>query len=135
MPGADIASLAATDSRFLDCDPSRAINNVVTIIACLPGVEPLSVIAAHVPILWATDLQDRILRVARRLVDLHPSHDMKVVCEILAETPGLLWRLDYYPHARLLDELPMEVQNAMVLGDSGLGFLYRHYASKSDKSR
>ncbi|MEW5310529.1 MAG: hypothetical protein WDW38_002318 [Sanguina aurantia] len=132
LPGADIASLAATDSRLLEADPCRAINNVVTIISALPGVDPLSVIAGHVPILWATDLADRIPRIARRLQGLHPSHDTHVVNEILADSPGLLWRLDYYPDARLLDELPMEVQNAMVLGDSGLGFLYRHYAAGTD---
>ena len=33
--------------------------------------------------------------------------------------------MDYYPHVMLLDELPIEIQNMMILADSGLGHLYR----------
>ena len=40
--------------------------------------------------------------------------------------------MDYYLDAMLLDDLPIEIQNMMVLADQGLGFLYRYYNAKKD---
>jgi hypothetical protein len=44
---------------------------------------------------------------------------------LIAEHPDLLLRVPYYLDASLLDDLPIELQNMMVLADQGLGFLYR----------
>ena len=45
----------------------------------------------------------------------------------------LLLRMDYYlgDDIMLLDQLPMEIANMMVLGDeSGLGHLYKYWRNK-----
>jgi hypothetical protein len=55
---------------------------------------------------------------------------------IVEENPELLFRMDYYQDAMLLDDLPIEIQNMMVLADQGLGFLYRYYnAKRKDKQK
>jgi len=42
------------------------------------------------------------------------------VREIVAENPELLIRMDYYMNAPMLDYLPIEIQNMMVLTGQGL---------------
>lgn len=57
---------------------------------------------------------------------------------ILEDNPELLLRMDYYlsDDIRLIDELPIEIQNMMVLGDeSGVGFLYRYWKDKRAEQR
>jgi hypothetical protein len=52
---------------------------------------------------------------------------------ILEENPELLFRMDYYlgDDIRLIDQLPIEIANMMVLGDeSGIGFLYKYWNNK-----
>lgn len=41
--------------------------------------------------------------------------------EIVAENPELLFRMDYYMDAMLIDYLPIEIQNMMVLTGQGIG--------------
>jgi hypothetical protein len=55
---------------------------------------------------------------------------MPVVLGIVEENPELLFRMDYYLKALLLDELPIEIQNMMAMAGKGLGFLYRYYGAK-----
>lgn len=43
--------------------------------------------------------------------------------EIVAENPELLFRMDYYMDAPMLDYLPIEIQNMMVLTGQGLSEL------------
>jgi hypothetical protein len=52
---------------------------------------------------------------------------------IVEENPELLFRMDYYlgDDIRLIDQLPIEIANMMVLGDeSGIGFLYKYWNNK-----
>lgn len=49
--------------------------------------------------------------------ELHPSSDLNIVLDTVAEHPEILWRLDYYPSATILDDLPVELQNWMVVAD------------------
>lgn len=41
-------------------------------------------------------------------------------------------RMPYYlgDDVRLLDDLPIEIQNMMVLGDHGVGYLYRYWNNR-----
>lgn len=39
----------------------------------------------------------------------------------MAENPELLFRMDYYMDAMLIDYLPIEIQNMMVLTGQGIG--------------
>jgi hypothetical protein len=51
------------------------------------------------------------------------------------ENPELLLRMPYYLDALLLDDLPIEIQNMMVLGDHGLGYLYRYWNNRLTEPR
>lgn len=56
------------------------------------------------------DLYERKERVLGQLVRLHPSRSRDVVAGIVAENPELLYRMEYYTHVTLIDELPLEIQ-------------------------
>lgn len=71
------------------------------------------------------DLGARTERVLSHLVRLHPSRSWDVVAGLVAEHPELLYRMDYYTEARMIDELPMEIQNMFIIADQGLGAMHR----------
>jgi hypothetical protein len=77
----------------------------------------MSLILKQPRLLWAEDLRGRVVRVFDHLQALHPSGDVSVVREIIMDNPELLFRMDYYGHVTLLDELPIEIQNMMILAD------------------
>ena len=54
---------------------------------------------------------------------------------IVEENPELLFRMDYYLDAMMLDDLPIEIQNMMAMAGKGLGFLYRYYGSKDAEQK
>jgi hypothetical protein len=51
---------------------------------------------------------------------------------LIEENPELVLRMPYYlgQDVRLLDDLPIEIQNMMVLGGRGLGFLDRYWNNR-----
>jgi len=66
---------------------------------------------------------------------------MRTVCTfvctgLIRENPELLWRMDYYQDARSLDELPIEMQNWLVLGgQAGIGWLYRYWQEERQQQQ
>jgi len=130
LPNADIASMAAKDVGLLDADINTALLNMICLVEAFPGRDVMSLLARQPRLLWAADMRERVPRVFEKLISLHPSGDVGVVREIIAENPELLFRMDYYMDAPMLDYLPIEIQNMMVLTGQGLSFLYRYYNNK-----
>lgn len=127
LPDADIASLASKDPQLLDVDMNTALMNMICLVEAFPGKDIMLLLARQPRLLWCDDLRDRVARVHKKLFQLHPSKDVSVIREIIVENPELLYRMDYYMDAMLLDYLPIEIQNMMVLTGQGIGFLYRYY--------
>ncbi|KXZ55120.1 hypothetical protein GPECTOR_3g272 [Gonium pectorale] len=127
LPGADLAQLVERELAVLDVDPGLAIRNMVVLVESFPGKQVAELVARQPRLLTAPDLPERRERVLAQLTALHPSRDRKVVAAIVGEYPDLLFRMEYYPHVRMIDELPIEIQNMFVLADQGIGFLHRYY--------
>lgn len=85
--------------------------NLFCDIGFFAGADVQKMVKQDPRLLLLGDLEPRIARVSAHLFKLHPAKDMKVINSILIENPELLWRMDYYPDATLLDELPIEVHS------------------------
>jgi hypothetical protein len=129
LPDADIGSLTAKDPHLLDADVNTALINMIALVEAFPGKDIMPVLAKQPKLMWTDDLRPRIRRTADHLLRLHPSKDSSVVTEIIFDNPELLFRMDYYPSATMIDELPIEIQNMMILADQGIGYLYRYYSN------
>lgn len=130
LPDVDIAELALKDCQLLLADVTAAVRNIVEMVTFLPQKDVISMIRKQPRLLWCDDLPQRMQRVVDKLVQLHPSKEKDVATDLVEEYPELLYRMDYYRSASQLDDLPIEIQNMMVLGDHGIGFLYRYYRNK-----
>jgi hypothetical protein len=75
----------------------------------------------------ATFLTARVRDAMRALVRLHPSGEREVVAAAVVQEPAVLLRMRRYLDARLLDELPLEIQTAFVEADRGIGWLHKHW--------
>jgi hypothetical protein len=75
----------------------------------------------------AAFLTARVRDAMRTLVRLHPSNEREVVAAAVCQEPAVLLRMRRYLDARLLDELPLEVQTAFVEADRGIGWLHKHW--------
>jgi hypothetical protein len=55
---------------------------------------------------------------------------------LISDNPELILRMPYYlsVDVRLLDDLPIEIQNMMVLGGKGLGLLYKYWGERRSSS-
>ncbi|GLI60503.1 hypothetical protein VaNZ11_002666 [Volvox africanus] len=127
LPDADVSALVERDLAVLDLDPGLAIRNMVVLVEAFPGRQVTELVQRQPRLLSCPDLPERKERVLALLTKLHPSRERKVVAGVVGEYPDLLFRMDYYQHARMIDELPIEIQNMFVLADQGIGFLHRYY--------
>ncbi|KAF8070915.1 TPS5 [Scenedesmus sp. PABB004] len=136
LPGADAAAMVAAEPRLLLTSSAQLVEALVTLVLGLPPGRDVAAVAAECPKLLVLDDLPRRLRAAeRKLVELHPSHSPEVVAALLADNPALIWRMAYYEAARALDDLPVELQNAMVLGGKGLGFLQTYWRGRQAETR
>ncbi|KAG2424564.1 hypothetical protein HXX76_014444 [Chlamydomonas incerta] len=127
IPDLDFAQLVDRDVDVLDTDPSLAIRNMVLLVEAFPGKEVGAIVQRSPRLLYTPDLRPRLERCLELLTRLHPARERKVVAPVVAEYPDLVYRMDYYTHVRMIDELPIEIQNMFVLADQGIGFLHRYY--------
>eukprot|EP00775_Hariotina_reticulata_P006197 gene6197-6433_t len=140
LPDAEVAALVAAEPLLLLASSNQLVSNLVSLVNALPGRDVISMVVRRPKLLLVNDMPDRLVRITNKLVSLHPSHSHHVIAGkgILEENPELLLRMDYYlsDNIRLIDELPIEIQNMMVLGDeSGVGFLYRYWRDKQAEQR
>eukprot|EP00798_Chlamydomonas_sp_ICE-L_P001961 gene1961-33374_t len=136
LPDVDVAALAAKDMELLEADVGSGLMNLIRLVEGEPvvgisGRESSPSSKKQPKILWCTDLPARIKRVTSHLLHLHPSHELDVVSEIVVDYPELLYRMDYYPDATLVDELPIEIQNMMAVGGAGIGHMVRYYKNRA----
>ncbi|KAG1666230.1 hypothetical protein FOA52_011530 [Chlamydomonas sp. UWO 241] len=128
LPGVDVVALVAADPRVLSCSIEGALLNMIALVEGLPGKDVVSLVSSRPRLLWLDDVRGRLAKSVGKLMSVHPSGDARVVTDIIADNPGLLWRIpDYYMEARLIDEFPIEIQNMMVLSDAGIGFLHKYW--------
>ncbi|GFR48235.1 hypothetical protein Agub_g10097 [Astrephomene gubernaculifera] len=127
LPDADIAAIVERDPAVLDMDPALAIRNMVLLVEAFPGKQVADLAQRQPRLLYCPDLPERAERVLALLTRLHPSRQRRVVAPVVGENPDLLFRMDYYQHVYMIDELPIEIQNMFVLADQGVSFLYRYY--------
>jgi len=135
LPDVDIATLASKDFQLLDADINRALLNMITLVELFPGRDIVSLLVRQPRLLWCEDLGGRTRRVITKLASLHPSKEEEVVRDIVVENPELIYRMDYYMGAVLMDDLPIEIQNMMIVADQGIGFLYRYYRNRATNYR
>jgi hypothetical protein len=127
LPGLDVAQLVYRESGLLFSPAPLLVNNLVVLIQ-LGFRDVVAMVAKQPGLLLLEDLAGSVGRALDKLVAVHPSRSRRVAADLLEESPGLVARLQYYLDPGVtLEELPIEIQNAMVLGDHGLGFLYRYY--------
>lgn len=132
LPDCDIAEMAVKDSGLLDADISKALLNMICLVEAFPGRDLVQLVVRQPRLLWAEDLRGRVQRVFDHLMALHPSKDIAVIREIVNDNPELIYRMDYYTKATMLDELPIEIQNMMMgsHADQGIGFMVRYYNNR-----
>ncbi|GBF98420.1 hypothetical protein Rsub_10485 [Raphidocelis subcapitata] len=131
LPDADVASMVLREPALLGATSGELVGAVVALVAAFPSVDVQAMAEARPALLLLRDLPERCERVVAKLVELHPSGDRDVVAGVIEENPELLVRMDYYMAARLLDELPVELQNMFLPpGDTGLSWLYKYYSKK-----
>ncbi|WIA11544.1 hypothetical protein OEZ85_011653 [Tetradesmus obliquus] len=133
LPDAAAAQLVLSEPELLLASSNQLVRNLVCMITALPGRDVVGMVLRVPLLLLVDDMPARLERITNKLVALHPSHSHTVIAGILEENPVLLLRMDYYlgDDIMLLDQLPMEIANMMVLGDeSGLGHLYKYWRDK-----
>ncbi|KAG2493031.1 hypothetical protein HYH03_008694 [Edaphochlamys debaryana] len=130
LPDVDLAAMVDRDTELLEVDPGLAIRNMVVLVSCFPGKDMALLLARQPRLLREPELQARCDRTLAQLTRLHPSRDPRVVAWYIGEYPELLYRMDYYPHVRLLDELPIEIQNMFVVNGQGIGGLHKYYKQR-----
>lgn len=66
------------------------------------------------------------------LLPVVPLPPCQTTTGLIEENPELLLRMPYYLHddIRLLDDLPIELQNMFVLGGKGLGYLHKYWNNR-----
>lgn len=131
LPDVDVVELVYKDCQLLLADVTAAVRNIVELVTFMPNKDVISMIRKQPRLLWCEDLPERLARVVQKLVQIHPSQQLTVVADLVEDNPELLYRMDYYMSASQLDDLPIEIQNMMVLGDHGIGFLYRYYRNQN----
>jgi hypothetical protein len=77
---------------------------MIILVEAFPGKDIMQLLMRQPKVLWTDDLRTRIVRVFDQLQALHPSKDVDVVSEIIYDNPELLFRMDYYAKATLIDE-------------------------------
>ncbi|WIA31633.1 hypothetical protein OEZ86_002515 [Tetradesmus obliquus] len=133
LPDAAAAQLVLSEPELLLTSSNQLVSNLVCMITALPGRDVVGMVLRVPRLLLVDDMPARLERITKKLIALHPSHSHTVIAGILEENPVLLLRMDYYlgDDIMLLDQLPMEIANMMVLGDeSGLGHLYKYWRNK-----
>lgn len=134
LPGVDVVGLVARTPQLLLVPSSAAVRILVDLVNALPGCDVVDMVSRQPRLLLQEPegLPGRLQAVIAKLTALHPSHMENVVAGIIGEYPELLLRMPYYlgPDVRLLDDLPIEIQNMMVLGGQGVGHLHRWWNNR-----
>ncbi|KAL6748215.1 hypothetical protein V8C86DRAFT_2884581 [Haematococcus lacustris] len=130
LPGIPVARLLQRDPDLLTADLNTGLQALITLVNLLPGRDVTSMVSQLPRLLWLTDLEQQLAQSLALLTRLHPSQDPEVVKDMVVEYPQLVQRMAYYQHARMLDELPLEIQNMMVVADQGIGYTYRYYKNR-----
>ncbi|GFH22238.1 uncharacterized protein HaLaN_19669, partial [Haematococcus lacustris] len=130
LPGIPVARLLQRDPDLLNADLNTGLQALITLVNLLPGRDVTSMVSQLPRLLWLTDLEQQLAQCLALLTRLHPSQDPEVVKDMVVEYPQLVQRMAYYQHARMLDELPLEIQNMMVVADQGIGYTYRYYKNR-----
>jgi hypothetical protein len=127
LPGVDVAQLVYKECGLLFAPAPLLVNNLVVLIQ-LGFRDVVAMVTKQPGLLLLEDLAEAAERAIGQLAAVHPSRSRQVVADILEESPALVARMQYYLQPGLaLEELPIEIQNAMVLGDHGIGFLFKYY--------
>jgi hypothetical protein len=134
LPEANIPLMIHKDTSVLDLDVSAAVRNLVLLVGIFESGDVVDMVTKEPCLLAMSNLEACIDRTVAKLVELHPSRSIDTVKRILEEHPQLITRMDYYPHVMTIDELPIEIQNMMIIADQGLGFLHRYYRNKRNQS-
>lgn len=134
LPGVDVLQLVVRVPQLLLVSSGSAVQVLVDLVNALPGCDVMDMVARQPRLLLqdAEGLPQRLQAIISKLQVLHPSHMERVVAGIIEENPELIMRMPYYlgEDVRLLDDLPIEIQNMMVLGDHGVGYLYRYWNNR-----
>ncbi|KAI8469466.1 MAG: hypothetical protein J3K34DRAFT_279960 [Monoraphidium minutum] len=134
LPDGDLGDLVSREPGLLSASSGDLVGALVALVSAFPRRNVQGMIQARPGLMLLQDLPERCERTVAKLMSLHPSKDLEVVAGLIEENPELLVRMDYCMDARLLDELPVEIQTMMIPpGDMGIGWLYRHYASKGQQ--
>ncbi|GBF96572.1 hypothetical protein Rsub_09155 [Raphidocelis subcapitata] len=134
LPGADLASMVSKRPLLLRASSSQVVGALVALAAALPAADAVAVAEKRPGLLLLPDLAERCERAVSRLLRLHPSRRRRVVAWLVAEYPELIERMDYYPDATTLDDLPIEIQNMMLPGGQAtIDWLYRYWAERDAK--
>lgn len=128
-----VPELAAREPALVSGRASTTdiVSNLVTLVTSFPGRDVTSMVTGQPQLLTDTALGERVSRITGKLMQLHPSDDVNVVLDVIAENPTLLYRMDFHLGALSLDDLPIELLNMFVLTGQGLGYLYRYYGAKN----
>eukprot|EP00798_Chlamydomonas_sp_ICE-L_P028649 gene28649-31819_t len=131
LPDVDVGRMAFKDSLILDADVGLGLVNMIKLVEAFPGRDIISMLVKQPRLLWCEDLVPRLEQAWSQLINIHPSGDRDVVLDIILEYPELVYRMEYYTEATLIDELPIEIQNMMVVADQGIGYIFRYYQNKA----
>lgn len=130
LPEGDVAAMVCKDVSVLDVDPNVAVRNLVILVEAFANRDVVEMVSKQPSLLTVDDLEARINRSVQKLVEIHPSKSAETVKNIIEEHPQLLNRMDYYSHVTSLEDLPIDIQNMMIIADQGLGFLHRYYKNQ-----
>jgi len=130
LPDVNIARLAVNDPDIFYADISTGLRAVIVLVEVMPGRDVMSMVSKQPKLLWQEDLAGRLGRAIALLIKLHPSRDEDVVKDMIAEHPELIWRMEYYTKATMIDDLPIEIQNMMVVADQSIGYTFRYYRNR-----
>lgn len=61
------------------CYSQQLVTNLVALVQAFPGRDVMGMVTRRPCLLLVTDMVDRVARIMKKLVQLHPSHSVKVV--------------------------------------------------------
>eukprot|EP00878_Enallax_costatus_P026777 GHUV01028771.1.p1 GENE.GHUV01028771.1~~GHUV01028771.1.p1 ORF type:complete len:243 (+),score=65.52 GHUV01028771.1:159-887(+) len=79
LPEADVAALVAAEPRLLLTSSEQLVANLVALVQGLPGRNVVDMVSRLPRLLLVTDMADRLGRIMKKLIQLHPSHSVEVV--------------------------------------------------------
>lgn len=123
----EVEKLVAKDVKLLQATPSQIAEHFVELVTAFEGQNLEEIVGKQPRLLYCDNLTARVQKAAAKLLAVHPSHDMREINLLLVEYPELVFRMEYYMHVRTVDELPIEIQNMMIVTGQGLSALHRMY--------